>query len=181
MIYSPQLISKLHASSKEHCKQTHRKLLVDRDSSHQTNLWNGYVIKYSRMISQSYKLIQTFIIVQFFMHKVPHALQSAIVRLLHFKMIEGEITFSWGVFLDICSVLMNLQAWYYSILAFFWALKAIVRINPKIQCLMQLVLVCSGSKELSGQDPISHPRVTALHGEKHFLCTCRAWCLSKDK
>lgn len=109
MIDSPQLISKLHAAAKEHCKQTYRKLLVDRDTLHQTNLWNGYVIKYLRMISQSYQLIQTFIIVQFFMHKVPHVLQSAIVRHLHFKMIEGERIFLWGVFLDINSVLMNLQ------------------------------------------------------------------------
>lgn len=44
------------------------------------------------------------------MHKVPHALQSAIVRLLHFKITEGERTLLWGVFLDIASVLMNLQA-----------------------------------------------------------------------
>lgn len=63
MIYSPYFINKLNAAAREHRKQTYRKLLVDRDTLHQPNFLNGCVIKYLRMISQSYKLIQTFIIV----------------------------------------------------------------------------------------------------------------------
>lgn len=118
-IYSPYFINKLKAAAREHRKQTYRKLLVDRDTLPELNLLNGCIIKYLRMISQSYKLIQTFVIVSFFMHKVPHAVQPAIVRLLHFKMIEGERIFLQRVFLEIGSVLMNLQHRCYSLLTFF--------------------------------------------------------------
>lgn len=63
MIYSLYFINELNAAATEHGKQTYRKLLVDRVTLHQPDLLNGCVIKYLRMISQSYKLIQTFIIV----------------------------------------------------------------------------------------------------------------------
>lgn len=53
------------------------------------------------------------------MHKVPHAVQPPIVRLLHFKMMEREGVFLERIFLEISPVLMNLQERYYSILTFF--------------------------------------------------------------
>lgn len=111
------------------------------------------------------------------MHKVPHAVQPAIVRLLHFKMMEREGVILERIFLEISPVLMNLQERYYSILTFFWDLEDPFRINPKIQCLVQelkSVLVLH-TIQVEILNLIS---VWKYKARRHFLCS--PWCLSKD-